>query len=126
MGVSNFKAVVQSGTSIGLGKETGYALVIDCYTNSGSQWKTFPTGTFTESDSNEDHTYYDGNSFVVYYDGSNYSMMHLSSDVVISRDENNITHISTTFVDNDGVDHPISFEGDLRVGTVRRCRRCPT
>lgn len=125
MGVSNFKAVVQSGTSIGLGKETGYALVIDCYTNSGSQWKTFPTGTFTESASNEDHTYYDGNSFVVYYDGSNYNMMHLSSDVVISRDENNITHISTTFIDNDGVDHPISFEGDLRVGNGTKMPTLP-
>lgn len=113
--VSDVETVVNHGTSISM-RQAGYALVLDCYFNSGSQWKTFPTGTFTESDSNADHTYYDSNSFVAYYDGSTYTTMHLSGDVIISRDENKITKISTTFIDSEGIDHPISFEGDLRVG----------
>ncbi|EKC65907.1 hypothetical protein LEA_10077, partial [human gut metagenome] len=38
-----------------------------------------------------------------------------SSDVTISR-EGNTTKISTTFIDNEGVDHAVTFEGDLRIG----------
>ncbi len=114
LGVSNVNFVVQ-GSSIAL-LEAGYALILDCYLDSGDEWKTYPTGTFTESNKYGDHTYYDSNSFVVYFDGSaNYSMMHVSSDVTITR-EGNTTKISTTYMDTEGVDHAITFEGDLRFG----------
>lgn len=113
--MSNVKTHVQYGTSIAM-SEPGYALVLDCYMDSGSQWQTFPTGTFKESNSNADHTYYSYNSFAVYFDGMNYTTMPLSGDVVISRGENNLVRVSAAFLDNDGVKHPISFEGDLRVG----------
>ena len=95
--------------------EPGYAMVIDCYTDSGDEWKTYPAGTFTESNKYGDHTYYDSNSFVVHFDGTSYTSMHISNDITISR-ENNTTKISTTFIDSEGVDHPITFEGDLRIG----------
>lgn len=113
LGVSNVNFLVQ-GTSIAL-LESGYALILDCYLDSGDEWKTYPTGTFAESNKYDDHTYYDSNSFVVYFDGSSYTTMHVSSDVTITRD-GNTTKISTTYMDTNGVDHAITFEGDLRFG----------
>lgn len=120
---SNVRASVQNGTQIGM-SGPGYILIVDCYANTGAEWKTFPTGTFTESDSNADHTYYDSNSYVLYYDGQNYTTMQLSSAVTITRDGNNTT-ITTTYLDQDGIDHPISFEGDLRVGNGTSIPKLP-
>lgn len=122
LAVTNTKAISQ-GENIAL-TEPGYAMVIDCYLDSGDEWKTYPTGTFTESNKYGDHTYYDSNSFVVYFDGSAYTTMHISSDVTISREGNN-TKISTTYMDNDGVDHPITFEGDLRLGNGTKLPNLP-
>lgn len=114
LGVSNVPFSV-TGTQIAL-KEPGYALVIECYANSGVEWNTYPTGTFSESDGNENNTFYDGTSFVIYFNGTDYSeMMHISSDITISH-EGNTTKISTTYIDAEGVDHAITFEGDLRIG----------
>lgn len=113
--VSNVPFVVQKGTMISL-TEPGYALVIDCYSDSGDEWRTFPTGTFAESNQYGDHTYYDGNSLVAYFDGTQYTTMHLTGDITITRKDENTLQISTTYVDMEGVDHPVSFEGDLRVG----------
>lgn len=113
LGVTNVNFVCQ-GVNIAL-TEPGYAMIIDCYLDSGDEWKTYPMGTFSESNKYGDHTYYDSNSFVVYFDGSAYTTMHISSDITITR-EGNSTKISTTFMDNEGVDHAISFEGDLRIG----------
>ncbi len=113
LGVANVDFATM-GTNIAL-KEPGYAMILDCYLDSGDEWKTYPSGTFTESNKFGDHTYFDTNSFVVYFDGSAYTTMHVSSDVTISR-EGNTTKISTTFIDNEGVDHAVTFEGDLRIG----------
>lgn len=68
LGVANVDFVTQ-GTNIAL-KEPGYAMILDCYLDSGDEWKTYPSGTFTESNKFGDHTYFDTNSFVVYFDGS--------------------------------------------------------
>lgn len=113
--VCNVPFAVQQGTSIAL-IEPGYALIIDCYADSGEEWRTLPTGTFTESDQYGDHTYYDGNSLVAYFDGTNYTTMHLSSNITITRKDEKTVQIATTYVDSEGVDHAITFEGDLRVG----------
>lgn len=124
MAFSNVPYAVQQGTSIAL-IEPGYAMVIDCYADSGEEWRTLPTGTFTESAQNGDHTYYDGNSFVAYFDGTSYTMMQLSSDITITRKDEKTVQIATTYVDSEGVDHAITFEGDLRVGNGTKMPTLP-
>lgn len=122
-GVSDVPSSV-IGSSFGL-NEAGYALVLDCYANSGKDWTTYPTGTFTESADKEDNTYYDGNSYVIYFNGSEYSdPMHISGNITITH-EGNTTKISTIYMDESGIDHPITFEGDLRFGNGTAMQSLP-
>lgn len=123
IGVSNVPYQISQGVAFAF-KEAGYALILDCYTS--GEWKTFPTGSFTESAKNDDHTYFDGKSGVVYFDGSKFSdPMHLTGPVEITRDDKNITTISATFINAEGKDQRITFKGDLRVGNGSKLPALP-
>lgn len=113
--VGNVPYSIYQGTQFSL-TSAGYALLLDCYFDSGDEWRTFPTGTFKSSARYGDHTYHPTNSFMLQADGAGgYQQMPLSSDVVIER-EGTITTITTAFIDGSGAEHEVSFTGDLRVG----------
>lgn len=113
--VGNAPFSIYQGTQFSL-RSAGYALLLDCYFDSGDEWRTFPTGTFKNSVRYGDHTYHSTNSFMLQADDAGgYQQMPLTSDVVIER-EGTITTITTAFIDGNGVEHQVSFTGDLRVG----------
>lgn len=94
----------------------GYALVLDFYGTPGTDWKNFPTGTFTESAGNEDHTWYDDYSYVVYRDANgNVTQMKLADDVIIKRDNDGKVTIEATYLDSEQNDHEILFSGEIRM-----------
>lgn len=121
-GTSNYYLAVTNtkysgtGTSFDLTEE-GYALVIDFYGTPGASWKDMPFGTFTESDSNADHTYCSDYSSVIYLDAAGEKhTMPLVGDVTILRDEEDGTvSITASYLDADYQEHEIIYQGQLSV-----------
>lgn len=114
MAMGNAPYSIYLGTQFSY-KEDADALVLDCFIDSGDEWQTFPTGTFKSSVRYGDHTFHASNSYVLRYEGGSYTQFPITSDVVIER-EGNITTITTAYVDGYGVEHEVTFTGDLRVG----------
>lgn len=105
-----------SGTSFELTEE-GYALVLDIYGTAGESWQDMPYGTFTESDSNADHTYFSDYSSVVYVNAAGEKQtMPLVGNVTIAKDETSgeVT-INATYLDSDYKEHDIVYKGSLRI-----------
>lgn len=95
----------------------GYLLYLD-YFGDGDTWKDLPFGTFTISQKKEAGTYFQDNSGVIYFDGTSTSqVMPVTSDIVISQDENGIVTIKleVTDVTNGFISKTVEFVGELRM-----------
>lgn len=104
-----------SGTRFDL-KSEGYALVLNFYGTPGETWRDMPTGAFTESEHNEDHTFQNDYSAVLYRDEKGQmEMFLLAGQVQIDRDQAGMATITATFLDKDYEEHTIIYRDELKI-----------
>lgn len=95
----------------------GYALVLDFYGTPSEDWREFPVGTFSESQNNEDHTYFADYSYVLHRNAQGEKeTLSLVDEITIQRDnETGETTITATYIDADYAEYTIIFSGELRI-----------
>lgn len=124
LAVTNLDSWTGSGETFAPTSE-GYILTLDFYGAAGDNWKDFPSGTFTESDSNDKQTYYSAStfSFVTYCaaDGTSTELKLTGEPVVITNNLNGTYTVTANFIDLDDTDRTIEYTGELNVanGTVQ-------
>lgn len=113
-----------AGTQFNLTSE-GYALVVDFYGAPGETWRDMPTGSFTQSDNGEDHTFKGDYSAVLYRDDKGLMQMFaLTGPVKIEREADVMT-VSASFFDKNHAYHTLVYRGELKLNDATLNVRLP-
>lgn len=97
----------------------GYILTLDFYGKKSAEYRLFPTGEFTESDSHAPQTYYSASTYsdVTYSDGEgNLEEMQLTGEPVTITDNQDGTYtITAYFYDMNDDRRTITYTGELNI-----------
>lgn len=98
-------------------KEAGYLFVADLYAVPGEDAYTLPEGEYMASQLNEDHTFTSQYTGVQYIDaeGNKTQLSLVSGEPLKVSHEGDVWSVSLRFVDTDGSEKSIVYEGQLQI-----------
>ncbi len=98
-------------------KEAGYLFVADLYAVPGEDAYTLPEGEYMASQLNEDHTFTSQYTGVQYIDaeGNKTQLSLVSGEPLKVSREGDVWSVSLRFVDTDGSEKSIVYEGQLQI-----------
>lgn len=108
----------------------GYLMTIVFFGQAGTDWSSFPTGTFEGTTDLAPQTYVNDPEFsnIIYVDADgNYTELQLSGDpVTIVKDDNTGYYtVSARFTGTDGIERDIIYTGELNVQDVSSSTTLP-